>query len=74
MLMEAVTEHFVAVIVGLCFFVAIGARAVIAIVTTMSREQSRREIAAYIAEGSISPEQGERLLQADVNKAGHRLG
>lgn len=27
-------------------------------------ERSRREIAAYIAEGSISPEEGERLLSA----------
>lgn len=27
-------------------------------------EKSRREIAAYIAEGSMTPEQGERLLNA----------
>jgi hypothetical protein len=26
-------------------------------------ERSRREIAAYIAEGSMSPEEGERLLK-----------
>jgi hypothetical protein len=35
------------------------------ITTTTDRkefERSRREIAAFIAEGSISPEQGERLL------------
>jgi hypothetical protein len=29
-----------------------------------SRERSRREIAAYIAEGSMTPEQGERLMKA----------
>ncbi|MCA9276284.1 MAG: hypothetical protein KDA29_09680 [Phycisphaerales bacterium] len=28
------------------------------------QEMSRREIAAYIAEGSMSPEDGERLLNA----------
>ncbi len=28
------------------------------------REQSRREIAAYVAEGSMTPEEGERLLDA----------
>lgn len=28
------------------------------------REQSRREIAAYVAEGTISPDQAERLLAA----------
>ncbi len=32
---------------------------------TRARERSRREIAAYIAEGSMTPEQGERLLLAD---------
>ncbi len=31
-------------------------------------ERSRREIAAYIAEGSISPEEGERLLSAKPSK------
>ena len=31
---------------------------------TRQREESRREIAAYIAEGSMTPEQGERLMQA----------
>jgi hypothetical protein len=38
------------------------------IITTLSRERSRREIAAYVAEGSISPEQGERLIRADVSQ------
>lgn len=35
------------------------------IFTNASRERTKREIAAYIAEGSISPEQGERLVKAD---------
>lgn len=44
--------------------------AVVAIKTSGSvarshaREKSRREIAAYIAEGSMTPEQGERLMKA----------
>ena len=29
-----------------------------------AKEASRREIAAYIAEGSMTPEQGERLMAA----------
>lgn len=29
-------------------------------------EESRREIAAYVAEGSIKPEDAERLLKADM--------
>ncbi len=28
-------------------------------------ERSRREVAAYVAEGSMTPEDGERLLQAE---------
>lgn len=31
---------------------------------TKHREESRREIAAYIAEGSMTAEQGERLMRA----------
>jgi len=31
---------------------------------TKERESTRREIAAYIAEGSMTPEEGERLLRA----------
>lgn len=34
------------------------------IARTISRERTRREIAAYIAEGSMTPEQGERLMKA----------
>ena len=53
-------------------FVVGGAIAIVAIVfTTLSsilktraRERTRREIAAYIAEGSMTPEQGERILKA----------
>ncbi|MEK6702671.1 MAG: hypothetical protein AABZ53_10430 [Planctomycetota bacterium] len=34
------------------------------------REQSRREIAAYVAEGSMTPEQGERLMNAGSSDMG----
>jgi len=33
-------------------------------VTGIAGERTRREIAAYIAEGSMTPEQGERLLES----------
>lgn len=36
-----------------------------AIVTSFTRERTKREIAAYIAEGTMSPEQGERILKAN---------
>ncbi len=34
------------------------------VLKTNARERSRREIAAYIAEGSMTAEQGERLMKA----------
>ena len=34
------------------------------IIKTRSKERSRSEIAAYIAEGSMTPEDGERLMKA----------
>lgn len=33
-------------------------------VKSVARERTRREIAAYIAEGSMTPDQGERLMAA----------
>lgn len=39
-------------------------RSAVSVVSSVSRERTRREIAAYIAEGSMTPEQGERLMKA----------
>lgn len=54
------------------FWTVIGAMAIVWIISAMiesilkssATERSRREIAAYIAEGSMTPEQGEKLLKA----------
>jgi hypothetical protein len=37
-------------------------------VVNSNAEKSRREIAAYIAEGSMTPEDGERILSAGKSK------
>jgi len=37
---------------------------------TRQREISRREIAAYIAEGSMTPEEGERLMNSGTRRRG----
>ena len=37
-------------------------------VETRAREESRREIAAYVAEGSISPDDAAKLLEAGKKK------
>ena len=62
---------YVVVISVICLAVVVGSliRAVTSIVSTQARERSRREIAAYIAEGSLSPEQGERLMKAEIKPA-----
>lgn len=38
------------------------------VLRTHARERTRREVAAYIAEGSMTPEQGERLLRAGAER------
>ena len=38
--------------------------AAVAITKASARERSRRELSAYVAEGSISPEVAERMLEA----------
>jgi len=34
------------------------------VLTTIASERTKRDIAAYIAEGAMTPEQGERLVKA----------
>jgi len=48
----------------LMVIIAIIFGAVRRMVISTNLERSRREIAAYIAEGSMSPEDGERLINA----------
>lgn len=47
-----------------CLVMLILIRTVGSVVRSNNKEKTRREIAAYIAEGSMSPEQGERLMKA----------
>lgn len=55
------SQWFALCMVGI---VAIVAGVVRSVLVNGAKERSRREIAAYIAEGSMSPEQGERLMAA----------
>jgi hypothetical protein len=65
---------YVVVVAVICLAALAGSllKAITSIVATNARERSRREIAAYIAEGSLTPEQGERLIRADVNETRRR--
>jgi hypothetical protein len=71
-LLQSLGDNLVYVIIGVCFVIGMALRAVTTIVTGQSREKSRREIAAYVAEGSITPEHAERLIKAEVRSA--RIG
>ena len=54
-----------AIVFGLTFAgVCVVVGAVKSVLMNRQHEQSRREIAAYIAEGSMSPDEGERILNA----------
>jgi hypothetical protein len=48
--------------------VSVIAGSVSGILRTRAREQSRREIAAYVAEGTISPADAERILDAGTRR------
>ena len=68
--LQLLNDHMYVVVVALIGLLILASsliKAVTSIFTTGAREKSRREIAAYIAEGSITPEQGERLIRADVS-------
>ena len=76
-LMTLLDGHMYVVVVSvLCLAVLANSfiRAITSILTTQAKERSRREIAAYVAEGSLSPEQGERLVRADVSADARRRG
>ncbi len=70
-ILQLIDDHMYVVVfmlIGLCLVVNAIIRAMTAIFTTHVVERSRREIAAYIAEGSITAEQGERLMRADSGR------
>jgi len=55
------------IIGGVIAIVAIVCGSACSIFKTRARERSRSEIAAYIAEGSMTPEDGQRLMSAGEN-------
>jgi hypothetical protein len=71
-ILAAAADWYVVTIIGGCFVLSMVFKALTTIATTAARERSRREIAAYIAEGTINADQGERLIRADVNRGMNR--
>lgn len=65
--LQAAADWYVITILGACALLGMVLKTVTTVLTNASRERSRREIAAYIAEGSIAADHGERLMRAEVN-------
>jgi hypothetical protein len=65
--LQMLGDSLVYVIIGACVVTAIITKGITTVVVQSARERSRREIAAYIAEGSLTAEHGERLLKADMS-------
>jgi hypothetical protein len=55
-------NKFVPFLIAASIVLGITVRSIASIFTAGAQERTRREIAAFIAEGSMTPEQGERLL------------
>jgi hypothetical protein len=66
---DAAAEHWFWTVVGMMVVIWTICATAESILKSMGRERSRREIAAYVAEGSMTPEQGERLLRASGKEA-----
>ena len=65
---QIISENFFWFAIGAIAIVSIIAKTIQSVVASTSRERSRREIAAYIAEKSMTPEEGERLMAAGRGK------
>jgi hypothetical protein len=57
-------DVLVPVLIAGSIILIVGMKSLAGVFKTFARERTRREIAAFIAEGSMSPEQGERLMKA----------
>lgn len=57
-------EHMNWIVIGVLITVCSLFKTMASMVRSVARERTRREIAAFIAEGAMTPEQGERLMKS----------
>lgn len=69
-MLKVVSENFVFVMILGIAVMGMITGCIKSIVGSVTRERSRREIAAYIAEKSMTPEEGERLMAAGTPRKG----
>jgi hypothetical protein len=63
-LQDLIAHNFFWFTIGGIACLSIVAGTIKSVVASLARERSRREIAAYIAEKAMTPEEGERLMAA----------
>lgn len=73
-LIQGISENIGWVAIAAVLTLGVVGGTVSSIVVGHSRERTRREVAAYIAEGSISVEEGERILKAGSSAFGGCCG
>ena len=66
-LLQQMGEYIIFILIAVCVVVGMITKAITTIAVSGARERTRREIAAYVAEGSMTPEHGEQLLKADAS-------
>lgn len=62
-------QTFILIIIFTAVTIMSVVKSITRLVARLARERTRREVAAYIAEGSMTPEQGEKLLAAGKRNA-----
>ena len=61
-------EIYIPTMIATAIVMVVIVKAFAGMVKGIASERTRREIAAYIAEGSMTPEQGERLLNSNKSR------
>ncbi len=61
-------DVFLPMVIAAAILTGLAFKGIVGVITNGARERTKREIAAYIAEGSMTPEQGERILKAGNRK------
>ncbi len=61
-------DVYIPTLIATAIVLVVIVKAFAGMVKGIAAERTRREIAAYIAEGSMTPEQGERLLNSGKSR------
>jgi hypothetical protein len=69
--LQGLGQNFGYLAIGGTFAISFIAMAAARVFAARARERSRRELAAYVAEGSMTADEAERILSAGTDAGGH---